>query len=86
MKEKEFNLSEKIRRLKRQYQRGHSIGNIWRNLEEIHKEFVKLLDKWKDIMRTWHIKLPTIELLCSEFDRFKKELAGQKLIEKEKQK
>jgi len=37
-------------------------------------EKIKRLDKWKDIMKTWHLELPTIDLLCSEFDRILKEL------------
>jgi len=62
----EFNLSEKID----DYGSIHSV-NV--------KEFIRLLDQWKEIMRTWHIELPTIHLLCSEFDNFKNKLAGNKL-------
>ena len=52
--------------------------------DERFEEFIKKLDKWKEIMRTWHIELPTINLLCSEFDRFKNKLAGKDLV-KEKE-
>lgn len=46
---------------------------------EYVKEFIRNLADWKEIMKTWHIPLPTIELLCLEFDRFIKKKAGENL-------
>lgn len=69
----EFNLSEK------EIEVGEYHNGMLVYPEKHVKEFIKRLNKWKDIMRTWHIDLPTINLLCSEFDRFKNNLTGDKL-------
>ena len=72
----QFDLSKK-----RTLSLGILNNKVYGYTEEDVKEFIRELDRWKDIMRTWHIELPTIELLCSEFDRLKKGLAGKELID-----
>lgn len=70
-----FNLSDKLIDT---YDFG--LGEYMIDIEDV-RQFIKLLNGWKDIMKTWHIKLPTIGLLCSEFDRFKSKLAGRRLTD-----
>ena len=38
-------------------------------MQKQRQEEIEIVSRWKDVMRTWHIELLTIGLLCSEFDR-----------------